>query len=176
VGARGDAAALRSLPAVHELAARLDAPHALAVAAARSTIDEHRAALLAGQPGSGDLDARAREVLVTLEQPSLRRVINATGVILHTNLGRAPLAGSAREAVARVAAGYTNLELDLDSGERGSRHGHVASLLCELTGAEDAIVVNNGAGAVLLAAAALAGSRSGAAFGSPRSSPSPVPG
>jgi L-seryl-tRNA(Ser) seleniumtransferase len=158
VGARGDAAALRSLPAVHELAARLDAPHALAVAAARSTIDEHRAALLAGQPGSGDLDARAREVLVTLEQPSLRRVINATGVILHTNLGRAPLAGSAREAVARVAAGYTNLELDLDSGERGSRHGHVASLLCELTGAEDAIVVNNGAGAVLLAAAALAGS------------------
>jgi L-seryl-tRNA(Ser) seleniumtransferase len=128
------------------------------VAAARSTIDEHRAALLAGQPGSGNLEARAREVLVTLERPSLRRVINATGVILHTNLGRAPLADSAREAVARVAAGYTNLELDLESGERGSRHSHVARLLCELTGAEDAIVVNNCAGAVLLAAAALAGS------------------
>jgi L-seryl-tRNA(Ser) seleniumtransferase len=103
------------------------------------------------------LDARAREVLVTLEQPSLRRVINATGVILHTNLGRAPLAASAREAVTRAAEGYSNLELDLESGERGSRHAHVEAVLCELTGAEAAIVVNNCAGAVLLAAAALAG-------------------
>ena len=157
MGAGSDAAALRSLPAVHELAARLEAPHALAVAAARRAIDECRAAWLAGQPGSEDLVARAREMLVTLEQPSLRRVINATGVILHTNLGRAPLAASAREAVARAAEGYSNLELDLESGERGSRHSHVEALLCELTGAEDAIVVNNGAGAVLLAAAALAG-------------------
>ena len=157
MGARSDAGALRSLPAVHELAAQLDAPHALAVAAARSAIDEHRAALLAGQPGSGDLVSRAREALATLEQPSLRRVINATGVVLHTNLGRAPLAPSARDAVARAAEGYSNLELDLESGERGSRHAHVARLLTGLTGAEDAIVVNNGAGAVLLAAAALAG-------------------
>ncbi len=190
MGARGDAAAagLRSLPAVHELAARLDAPHALAVAAARRAIDDHRRAWLAGQPGSGDpedrsgdpedrsgdpgdrsgdpgdrwgvpgdLLARAREVLLTLERPSLRRVINATGVVLHTNLGRAPLAASAREAVARAAEGYSNLELDLGAGQRGSRHAHVESLLCELTGAEAAIVVNNGAGAVLLAAAALAG-------------------
>ena len=84
-------------------------------------------------------------------------MINATGVILHTNLGRAPLPSTARDAVARAAAGYSNLELDLGSGERGSRHEHVARLLCELTGAQDAIVVNNGAGAVLLAAAALAG-------------------
>ncbi|MGN6870787.1 MAG: L-seryl-tRNA(Sec) selenium transferase [Solirubrobacteraceae bacterium] len=157
MGARGDAAALRSLPAVHELAARLDAPHALAVAAARTAIDEHRAALQAGRPGSTDLVARAREVLVTLERPSLRRVINATGVILHTNLGRAPLAASVREAVARAAEGYGNLELDLDTGDRGSRHAHVEGLMCELTGAEAAIVVNNCAGAVLLAAAALAG-------------------
>jgi L-seryl-tRNA(Ser) seleniumtransferase len=157
VGAGSDAAALRSLPAVHELAARLEAPHALAVAAARRAIDECRTAWLAGQPGTEDLVARAREVLVTLERPSLRRVINATGVILHTNLGRAPLAASAREAVAHAAEGYSNLELDLESGERGSRHAHLAALLCELTGAEDAIVVNNGAGAVLLAAAALAG-------------------
>jgi len=142
---------------VHELAARLDAPHALAVAAARSAIDEHRASLLAGQPGTGDLEARAREVLVTLEQPSLRRVINATGVILHTNLGRAPLAASARDAVALAAEGYTNLELDLESGERGSRHAHVEGVLRELAGSEAAMVVNNGAGAVLLAAAALAG-------------------
>ena len=169
MGAGSDAAALRSLPAVHELAARLDAPHALAVAAARRAIDECRTAWLAGQPGSEglvapeelgapeDLVARARELLAELERPSLRRVINATGVILHTNLGRAPLAASAREAVARAAEGYSNLELDLESGERGSRHSHVEALLCELTGAEDAIVVNNGAGAVLLAAAALAG-------------------
>ncbi|MBV9802508.1 MAG: hypothetical protein JO130_04935, partial [Solirubrobacterales bacterium] len=157
MGARGDAAALSSLPAVHELAARLEAPHTLAVTAARSAIDECRTAWLAGQPGPGDLLERAREVLVTLERRSLRRVINATGVILHTNLGRAPLAASAREAVAQAAEGYSNLELDLESGERGSRHAHVTALSCELTGAEDAIVVNNGAGAVLLAAAALAG-------------------
>src|SRR5262249_12667831 len=104
-----------------------------------------------------ELVTRAREVLAELERPSLRRVINATGVILHTNLGRAPLAASAREAVARAAEGYSTLELDLESGERGSRHAHVEGLLCELTGAEAATVVNNGAGAVLLAAAALAG-------------------
>ena len=159
MGAGDDAGAagLRSLPAVHELAARLEAPHALAVAAARLAIEECRTARLAGQPGSGNLVARAREMLATLERPSLQRVINATGVILHTNLGRAPLAASAREAVARAADGYTNLELDLASGERGSRHAHVEGLLCELTGAEAAIVVNNGAAAVLLAAAALAG-------------------
>jgi L-seryl-tRNA(Ser) seleniumtransferase len=107
--------------------------------------------------GGGDLLLRARELLAELERPSLRRVVNATGVILHTNLGRAPLAASAREAVVRAAAGYSNLELDLESGQRGSRHVHVEGLLCELTGAEAAIVVNNCAGAVLLAAAALAG-------------------
>jgi L-seryl-tRNA(Ser) seleniumtransferase len=142
------------LPAVHELAARLDAPHDQAVAAARRAIEEERTLALAGDPvAEGDLLDRARRHLA----PSLRPVINATGVILHTNLGRAPLAAAAREAVDRAAAGYSNLELDLDSGERGSRHDHVASLLCELTGAQDAIVVNNGAGAVLLAVAALAG-------------------
>ncbi|MGO9499016.1 MAG: L-seryl-tRNA(Sec) selenium transferase, partial [Solirubrobacteraceae bacterium] len=169
MGARSHAGptALRSLPAVHELAAALDAPHALAVAAARGAIDERRATWLAGQPGggdsvtgdsvTGDLLARARELLAEMERGSLRRVLNATGVILHTNLGRAPLPAAAREAVARAAEGYSNLELDLDSGERGSRHAHVERLLCELTGAEAAIVVNNGAGAVLLAAAALAG-------------------
>jgi L-seryl-tRNA(Ser) seleniumtransferase len=164
VGTRGDAAgaALRSLPAVHELAAALDAPHTLAVAAARQAIDEYRGALLAGQPGADDLGwagllARAAEILAEVGRPSLRRVVNATGVILHTNLGRAPLAQSARDAVARAAEGYSNLELDLDTGARGSRHAHVERLLRELTGAEAAMVVNNGAGAVLLAAAALAG-------------------
>ena len=148
---------LRALPAVHELAGALDAPHSLAVAAARAAIDERRAAVLAGAESGGDLVLRARELLAALERPSLRRVINATGVILHTNLGRAPLAASAAEAVQRAAQGYSNLELDLESGERGSRHAHAEGLLCELTGAEAAIVVNNGAGAVLLAAAALAG-------------------
>jgi L-seryl-tRNA(Ser) seleniumtransferase len=148
---------LRALPAVHELAGALDAPHSLAVAAARAAIDERRAAVLAGTEAGGDLVPRARELLAALERPSLQRVINATGVILHTNLGRAPLAASAREAVQRAAHGYSNLELDLESGERGSRHAHAEGLLCELTGAEAAIVVNNGAGAVLLAAAALAG-------------------
>jgi L-seryl-tRNA(Ser) seleniumtransferase len=147
---------LRSLPAVHELAAQLDAPHDLAVTAARAAIDEQRSLLLGGQAG-GDVLERARAHLVWLRSPSLRRVINATGVIIHTNLGRAPLAASAREAVARVAAGYSNLELDLQCGERGSRQAHVEGLLVELTGAQAALVVNNGAGAVLLAAAALAG-------------------
>jgi L-seryl-tRNA(Ser) seleniumtransferase len=156
----GDAAAptaLRALPAVHELAAELGAPHGLAVAAARRAIDEHRAALLAGEPAGADVRQRARQLLDDLERPSFRRVINATGVILHTNLGRAPLSKAAREAAARAGEGYSNLELDLDTGRRGSRQAHVEQLLCELTGAEAAMAVNNGAAAVLLSAASLAG-------------------
>ena len=86
-------------------------------------------------------------------------MLNATGVVVHTNLGRAPLAAEAQAAVARIAAGYSNLELDLGSGERGSRHDHVEELLRELTGAQAAIAVNNCAAAVLLACAALAGGR-----------------
>jgi L-seryl-tRNA(Ser) seleniumtransferase len=156
VGARGNAE-LKSLPAVHELAAALEAPHALAVSAARRAIDERRAALVAGSEPGEELLHRARELLAELQRPSLRRVLNATGVIVHTGLGRAPLAPAARNAVARAAEGYSNLELDLSTGARGSRHSHVERLLCELTGAEAAIAVNNGAAAVLLAAAALAG-------------------
>jgi L-seryl-tRNA(Ser) seleniumtransferase len=155
----GHQTGLSALPAVHELAGRLDAPRADAVAAARRAIDEQRERLRHGG------DAVTIETLLNRArvhlQPSLRPVINATGVIVHTNLGRAPLSRTAQDAVARVAAGYSNLELDLGSGERGSRHDHVAGLLCELTGAQDAIVVNNGAGAVLLAAAALSGARAG---------------
>ena len=159
MGAGNDPAdLLRQLPAVHELAATLDAPHTLAVSAARRAIDEQRTALLDGESdGEIDLAGRARELLEQLEAPSLRHVINATGVIVHTNLGRAPLARSAQAALALAAKGYTNLELDLGRGERGSRHSHVEALLRELTGAEAAIVVNNGAAAVLLAVAALAG-------------------
>jgi L-seryl-tRNA(Ser) seleniumtransferase len=139
----GDNDALRSLPSVDRLA----------VSVARATLSERRAELLGGAEDEVDLVARASERL----QPSLRRVLNATGVVVHTNLGRAPLARAARAAVARAARGYSNLELDLESGGRGSRHAHVDRLLCELTGAEAAMVVNNCAAAVLLAAAALAG-------------------
>jgi L-seryl-tRNA(Ser) seleniumtransferase len=135
--------ALRRLPSVDRLA----------IAVARATLAERRAELLDGADDDVDLLARANDRLL----PSLRRVLNATGVVVHTNLGRAPLAPTARAAVARAAIGYSNLELDLATGERGSRHGHVERLLCELTGAEGAIAVNNCAAAVLLAAATLAG-------------------
>jgi L-seryl-tRNA(Ser) seleniumtransferase len=152
---------LRDLPPVDVLAAQVDAPRAIAVAAARAVLAERRQELLAGGAGEADLVGRARAWVGEAERPRLRRVINATGVIVHTNLGRAPLAEAARKAVARAAEGYGNLELDLETGARGSRHDHVAGLLCELSGAEAAMAVNNCAGAVLLAAAALAG-RAGA--------------
>jgi len=147
----------RDLPPVDALAAQVDAPRPVAVAAARAVLAERRRELLAGEAGEADLGERARAWARAARAPSLRRVLNATGVIVHTNLGRAPLAEAAIEAVTRVARGYSNLELDLDSGERGSRHAHVEGLLRELTGAEAALAVNNCAGAALLAAAALAG-------------------
>jgi L-seryl-tRNA(Ser) seleniumtransferase len=154
---------LRSLPPVDELAARLaDVPRARAVDAARAAIGARRAALAAGATGEmaiEGLEADARDWLAAADRPSLRRVINASGVIVHTNLGRAPLAGAAREAVTDAARGYSNLEYDLEHGERGSRQAHVEALLRELTGAEAALAVNNCAAAVLLAAAALAAGR-----------------
>jgi L-seryl-tRNA(Ser) seleniumtransferase len=143
---------LRSLPSVDALAAQVDAPHPAAVAAARRVIDERREELRRGGDGDADLVARARAAA----RPSLRRVLNATGVVLHTGLGRAVLSEAAQQAVAEVAAGYTNLEVDLVTAGRGSRHDHVAAQLSALTGADAALAVNNGAGAVLLAAAALA--------------------
>ena len=134
---------LRALPSVDRLA----------TAVARAELADRRAELLTGADNEPDLVVRARSRL----RPSYRRVLNATGVVVHTNLGRAPLAAAAREAVARAASGYANLELDLETGERGSRHDHVEGLLRELTGAESALVVNNCAAATLLAVAALAG-------------------
>ncbi|MEA2426049.1 MAG: L-seryl-tRNA(Ser) seleniumtransferase, partial [Thermoleophilaceae bacterium] len=117
---------LRALPSVEELAASLDGvSHEAAVRAARAVIEAAREALLAGDsPPSGGLsplldEARAR--LAAEARPHLRRVINATGVIVHTNLGRAPLADVARDAVVAAAEGYSNLEYDADAGERGSR-------------------------------------------------------
>ena len=127
-----------------------------------------RERLLTDPPGAGpaDPEAAAAVILAGLEArvratlaPSLRPVINATGVIVHTNLGRAPLARPALDRIAEVASGYANLEYDLAAGERGSRTVHAAKLLAQLTGAEAAVVVNNNAAAVLLVLAALADGR-----------------
>jgi L-seryl-tRNA(Ser) seleniumtransferase len=107
----------------------------------------------------GNLHARTHDELSAVRTPSLRRVLNATGVIVHTNLGRAPLAEEALAQVVDAARGYSNLELDLREGSRGSRQDHVTAILRRLTGAESAIVVNNNAGAMLLALAALAEGR-----------------
>ena len=109
-------------------------------------------------PDAAQVLAAAREQLARRDRPTLRRVLNATGVILHTNLGRAPLSERAIAAM-RDAAGSVSVEYDLVAGKRGERHGHAAALLAELSGAEDAVVTNNGAAAVLLALAALAGRR-----------------
>jgi len=158
-GSRAPSPDLSSLPSVEELASSLDGvPHAVAVTAAREAIAAARAVLLDGG-GAGDLAADARARAGAALEPSLRRVLNATGVIVHTNLGRAPLAAAAMDAVRDAAAGYSTLEYDVAAGARGSRHAHVEGLLCSLTGAEAAIAVNNCASAVLLAAAALAGGR-----------------
>ena len=143
---------------MEELAASLGGPRALAVRAAREAIEEERRRLSEGEP-PGEVTADARGRMAALTRPSLRRVLNASGVIVHTNLGRAPLPEAAVAAALEAAAGYSNLEFDLGSGERGSRQAHVEDLVRELTGAEAALVVNNCAAAVLLAAAALAGGR-----------------
>ena len=153
---------LRDLPSVDELAAdeRLAnvAPRPLLVSAVRSALARVREEIRAGAD-PGDLVGRVEMELASAREPRLRRVINATGVIVHTNLGRAPLAGGALERVSAVAAGYSNLEYDLGEGGRGSRQDHVAPILRRLTGAEAALVVNNNAAAVLLALAALAEGR-----------------
>jgi L-seryl-tRNA(Ser) seleniumtransferase len=147
---------LRDLPSVDELTRGVDDP--LAVDAARTVLAEARETIAAG--GSpGDLAASLRAELHALRAPRLRRVLNATGVIVHTNLGRAPLAAEALERVVEAARGYSNLEYELEEGRRGSRQEHVADALRRLTGAEAALVVNNNAAAVLLALAALAEGR-----------------
>jgi L-seryl-tRNA(Ser) seleniumtransferase len=143
---------LRDLPSVDELAREAGDP--LAVEAARTVIDRARAEIRAGAD-PGDLAARLRDELADSRRPRLRRVLNATGVVVHTNLGRAPLAEDAIARVVEAAGGYSNLEFDLDEGSRGSRQDHLAAILRRLTGAEAALVVNNNAAAVLLALAAL---------------------
>ena len=156
---------LRELPSVDELIGRkeldeLVALHGrpLVVAAARAALAGARQDVQAGYP-AGDLVLRTAGELEARLRPNLRRVLNATGVVVHTNLGRAPLADAALERVQEIGAGYSNLEFDLEAGRRGSRQDHVAAALRELSGAEAALVVNNNAAAVLLALAALAEGR-----------------
>ncbi len=146
----------RSLPPVHAVLERphvralLDAaPRAVVLDAVRVVLERSRA--VSAPPTESALDAAIAAEVALRTQASLRPVFNATGVVLHTNLGRAPLARSAIEAIARTASGASNLEYDLERGERGSRYGHCVHLLCELTGAADAIVVNNCAAALVLA-------------------------
>ena len=144
----------RRLPAVDALLADPDIagllrahPRALVVRAVRDAIASARA-----RGGSAPPEGWGAAVLGRVQRlgsPSLAPVINATGVVLHTNLGRAPLARAARQAIERIAAGYANLEYDVPTGTRGSRHALCRDLLVELTGAEDALVVNNAAGALL---------------------------
>jgi len=158
---------LSHLPAVGKLLARdeirgwLTAHGDVVVAdALRAAVDRHRELIQAGEWNGSALDASvmqmAEELIARQSRPSLRRVINATGIVLHTGLGRAPLSNAAIEAIRSGASGYCNLELNLDSGERGRRIDHVCDLLCKLTGAEAATVVNNNAAATLLVLHAVA--------------------
>jgi len=157
---------LRDLPSVDRLLAQSDElvgayGRPLTTQAYREVLEAARAQLRGPANGSAaptfqDLVAQARARLADLTAASLRPVINATGVIIHTNLGRAPLSAAALAEAAAAARGYSNLEYDLEGGERGSRSTHVEGLLTQLTGAEAALVVNNNAAALLLMLAALA--------------------
>lgn len=162
--------ALRRIPAVEQLLAEPEVQDLIArfgrsqlVEAARTVTSTVRQAILTAVEEEalpslehGAFIKRLKNQSETQARPNLTPVINATGVVLHTNLGRAPLAAEACAAVTEIACGYSNLEYDLTSGERGSRHLHLENLLCQLTGAEAAAVVNNNAAAVLLSLAALA--------------------
>jgi L-seryl-tRNA(Ser) seleniumtransferase len=159
---------LRSLPSVDRLLQHPQVAvlaerwgHDLTVDATRQVLEATREEIRAGS-ACPPADVLARQVDQRLQdqlRPTLRPAINATGVIIHTNLGRAPLSAEAREAMDAVAVGYSNLEYDLEGGRRGSRYVHAEALLCRLTGAEAALVVNNNASAVLLILMALARGR-----------------
>jgi len=163
-----DADPRRRLPSVDRLlvteplaAAGAAQGHALAVDAARAALANARERTILGLPlpSEAELAEDAARWLAVTTRGTLHPVINATGVIIHTNLGRAPLSAAARQAIEAVTAGYSNLEYDLAAGERGSRYLHAEQLLCRLTGAEAALVVNNNAGAVFLILTALARGR-----------------
>lgn len=164
---------LRSLPAVDELLhqeAISDAvethPRTLVVRAIRNVLDRNRQAILGGEvafdPEEFDLANLVDEILEELEHLAsftLRRVVNGTGIIVHTNLGRSLLCQDALDRLQLVGSGYSNLEYDLATGTRGSRYVHAEAVLCEITGAEGALVVNNNAGAVVLVLNTLAQGR-----------------
>jgi L-seryl-tRNA(Ser) seleniumtransferase len=159
---------LRKLPSVDHLLQEKDVAalverwgHDLTVEAAREALEATRQAIYGGGlcPAPEILAGQVGERLAARLRPTLRPVLNATGVIVHTNLGRAPLSVEARAAMDAVALGYSNLEYDLEAGQRGSRYVHAEELLCRLTGAEAALVVNNNAAAVLLMLMALARGR-----------------
>ncbi len=164
-------ALLRTLPAIDRLLStslltelEQTQPHILIREAAQNTVEDLRRQILDDQASLPELDLDTVVRLVAarvaeLARPSLRKVINVTGTLLHTNLGRAPLCNDALQAIKEIAQGYSNLEYDLDEGQRGKRFTHVEGLICKLTGGEAATVVNNNAGAVMLALAALAGGR-----------------
>jgi L-seryl-tRNA(Ser) seleniumtransferase len=157
--------ARRTLPSVSSLldsagvrALLGSAPRSLVVNAVRDVVARVRE--LGAAPADDEAWTQAvAERLSAARRPSLRPVINATGVVLHTNLGRAPLARAALDAIEAVASGYSNLEYELADGTRGSRYAHCATLLRELTGADDALVVNNGAAALVLALNTVAADR-----------------
>ena len=152
-------------PDIQELCARF--PRAAVTSTVQRVLAETRRTLLAladDAPGDGgfslqDIQQQVIAQLQKTSKPSLQRVINATGVVIHTNLGRAPLAEHALRLVAETASRYSNLEFDLERGERGSRYVHVREILQQITGAPDAFVVNNNAAAVLLCLSTLARGR-----------------
>ena len=166
-------ALLRLIPQVNELLdaagaepEAVDVPRLVLARAARSVLEDFRQAILSGdRPPTQDdlaLGAVAKRVIAEvgrMMRPALRQVINATGVVLHTNLGRSPLSEAALDAVRMTSQGYCNLEYRIEGGVRGSRQEHLESLLCWLTGSEAAFVVNNNAAAVLLVLAGLARGR-----------------
>jgi len=151
VGALLESEALRAMLAAE--------PRSLVVGAVRDALEIARRTPASAPSSEAEWVAAVHHALDDRRRPSLRPVINATGVVLHTNLGRAPLATAARDAVLAISDGFSNLEYDLDAGARGSRHSHAVNLLRELTGAEDAIVVNNCAAALVLALDALSRGR-----------------
>ncbi|HWR69649.1 MAG TPA: L-seryl-tRNA(Sec) selenium transferase, partial [Dehalococcoidia bacterium] len=154
----------RSLPSVDKLISDerlkvLESSYSrpFVVEVVRQVLEESRLSISHGKPApsSDSLVKSVSDRVRTLAEPSLRPVINATGVVIHTNLGRAPLSQEAIAAMEEASKGYSNLEFDLGTGVRGHRDAHISSLLCRVTGAEDALVVNNNASAVLLALTAL---------------------
>src|SRR5512145_2765184 len=143
--------------------------HGRVVIAIREDLERIRKEILAGGacPPAERIEEQLLAGLEGAALGSLRDVVNATGVVIHTNLGRAPLSSEAIDAMRRAAAGYTNLEYDLAAGERGDRYAHAEAALCRLTGGEAAVVVNNNAAAVMLALAALMEARPSDAGGPP---------